>query len=200
MQQLWNAEHVQALCWANDFVIPAPAPFLGTNYGPSDNIKNLTSHDPINIFKELLTPKIIDHIVFQTNLYAEQSGKFYIPTSPEEILVFIGINFLMGIKPQPSYRDYWSSRPELHDEFISKLLPIKRFSWILSHIHLNDISVMPERGSPNFNKLYKVQPFLDMLLKRFQDNFDPGEYIAVDESMIKFKGRSTLKQYMPKNL
>lgn len=40
------------------------------------------------------------------------------------------------------------------------------------------------------------------MLQHLNDNFKtyllPSSVVAVDESMIKFKGRSTLKQYMPK--
>lgn len=162
--------------------------FIGAMQGPTDIIENMSSHNNFAIFESIITSEIIEHIVFQTNLYAQQSGKYYIPTNASEIRVFIGINFLMGIKPQSSYRDYWSSRPELNDSYISQLIPVKRFDWILSNLHLNDSSLMPKRGSPEFNKLYKVQPFLDMVQERFKLCFNAGEYLAVDESMIRFKG------------
>ena len=57
---------------------------------------------------------------------------------------------------------------------------------------------MPQRGAPNFDKLYKLRPFIDKLSENFQKAFNPNETMAVDESMIKFKGRSSLKQFMPK--
>ncbi len=36
------------------------------------------------------------------------------------------------------------------------------------------------------------------LQERFSSVYTPGRNIAVDEAMIKFQGRSSLKQYMPK--
>jgi hypothetical protein len=57
---------------------------------------------------------------------------------------------------------------------------------------------MPQRGDPNYDKLYKLRPFFDKSSENFQKAFDPNETMAVDESMIKFKGRSSLKQFMPK--
>ena len=33
---------------------------------------------------------------------------------------------------------------------------------------------------------------------RFTNVFTPGQDLAVDEAMIKFQGRSSIKQYMPK--
>ena len=38
---------------------------------------------------------------------------------------------------------------------------------------------------------------IDHLSSRFSDLYNPHQEVAVDEAMIKFTGRSTLKQYMP---
>nr|CAH7747061.1 unnamed protein product [Callosobruchus chinensis] len=57
---------------------------------------------------------------------------------------------------------------------------------------------MPKRDDPNFDKLYKVKPFLEKVKDNFQKHYKLHRNIAVDESMIKFKGRSSLKQFMPK--
>lgn len=113
-------------------------------------------------------------------------------------MTFLGINILMDMKRLPSYRDYWSTSLDLHDEYISSLMTVNRFGWLLSSLHLNDSSVMPKRGEIGFGKLYKVQPFLKKIRDNFQKYYHPHKIIVVDESMIKFKGRSTLKQYMPK--
>jgi len=51
---------------------------------------------------------------------------------------------------------------------------------------------------PNFDKLYKVRPFIDALQKKFLKCYDPDDVMSADESMILFKDRSSLKQYMPK--
>ncbi|CAF3008182.1 unnamed protein product [Rotaria sp. Silwood2] len=41
---------------------------------------------------------------------------------------------------------------------------------------------------------------MQILKHNFQKNYILGEYVSIDESMIKFKGRSSLKQYLPKKL
>ena len=38
---------------------------------------------------------------------------------------------------------------------------------------------------------------MEYLSTKFSSLYSPGENLAVDEAMIKFHGRSTLKQYMP---
>lgn len=170
--------------------------------GPTNIEETLSEITPFSVFKLLLTDEVISYITFHTNLYANQNymrnGKSYTETNNNEINAFIGLNLLMGIKKQCSYRDYWSSAPDLHDTYISSIMPLNRFSWILSHLHLNDNSVIPKRGEVNFDKLYKVRPYLNFILKNSQALYNPNRIVAIDESMIKFKGRNSCKQYMPK--
>lgn len=166
--------------------------------GPSNDILSLPEKNPISLFLALFTTILMQEIVFQTNLYATQEGKQFTPLTLEELYRSLAINLLMGIKSMPSYRDYWSSFEDLHDAYISKQMPVKRFSWILSHLHLNDNTVQPKHGDDNFDKLYKVRPFLSTLGNNFLAAIKPGQNQAIDESMIKFKGRSSIKQYMPK--
>jgi len=51
--------------------------------------------------------------------------------------------------------------------------------------------------SPDYDRLGKVRPLLNLLQERFKVLFHPGREVAVDETMIKFQGNSSLKQYMP---
>ncbi|KAJ8892795.1 hypothetical protein PR048_005376 [Dryococelus australis] len=53
------------------------------------------------------------------------------------------------MKVLPSYHDYWSTKPDFHDYYISGLLTVNRFGWLLSHIHFNDNSVQPKRATNN---------------------------------------------------
>ncbi|XP_058806429.1 piggyBac transposable element-derived protein 4-like [Phymastichus coffea] len=68
--------------------------------------------------------------------------------------------------------------------------------FFLSHMHVNDNSKEPEKGDPNYDKLYKVRPLLDELSRTFKESFNLGKHQSVDVSLIKFKGRSIMKQYM----
>lgn len=105
----------------------------------------------------------------------------------------------MGLKKLLSYRDYWSTAPDLNDPFISKQMAVNRFGWFffLSNMHCNDNILEPKRGSPNFDKLYKVWPVIEKFGECFQKSKNLFQELTTDESMAKFKGRSTLKQYMP---
>ena len=53
------------------------------------------------------------------------------------------------------------------------------------------------RGEEGHDHLEKVRPLIDHLSTKFLEAYEPHRDIAVDEAMIKFQGRSSLKQYMP---
>lgn len=160
------------------------------------NLPDMNS--PIEYFFALLPETFLEEVVQQTNLYAVQKNvTMSTPTNIDEIKVFIALNILMSVKRLPSYRDYWSSRPDLRDTFIASHMTVKRFGWLLTHMHLNDNSQMPARGDDTYDKLYKVRPLLTTLSDTFLSVYEPTEHQAVDESMIKFKGRCSFVQYMP---
>ena len=47
------------------------------------------------------------------------------------------------------------------------------------------------------SKKSKIEPFLNLLLVKFQSAFYPGENLFLDEMVIKWKGRSKYKMYNP---
>lgn len=74
----------------------------------------------------------------------------------------------------------------------------RRFELLLKFLHLNDSRKYPARGQPGYDKLYKVRPLLDAVVKNFQASYTPSENLSIDESMVGFKGRLAFLQYMPK--
>ncbi|XP_055377144.1 piggyBac transposable element-derived protein 4-like [Condylostylus longicornis] len=65
-------------------------------------------------------------------------------------------------------------------------------------MHLNNQVLEPKKTHPDYDKLYKVRPFIKTLSETFTKYYKPKKNISIDESMIRFKGRSCLRQYMPK--
>jgi hypothetical protein len=72
-------------------------------------------------------------------------------------------------------------------------------NWIpIEMTEITDNKKMSPRTSNKYSKTYKVDEFLEILQNNFKKNYTLGEHVSVDESMIKFKGRCSLKQYLPK--
>lgn len=150
--------------------------------------------NPVDYFMKYFNEQIIDSIIFQSNLYIHQSQKRVPILTKAEFYGFIGINMVMGYHELPSWKHYWNQDPDLSVPFISSVLSRNRFLQILSNIHLNDNNAMPEG---NTDKLYKLRPLIDSLNNQYAKLYSVSRYVSVDESMILFKGRSSLKQYNP---
>lgn len=164
-----------------------------SDFGP-----NIPDHSisTLDIFFCLFPKSFIETLVRQTNLYATQTKKKFEKVTFNEMKQFLGINILMGLKKSPSYRNYWSKDIAMNDPYISSII-MNRFGFLLSNLHMADNSKAPKKGEPGFDKLYKVRSLLDTLSKTFEECYKSSQFQSCDESMIKFTGRSSLKQYMP---
>ena len=158
----------------------------------------------LDFFGQFIDNRMLSIIVKQTNLYARQSltGKnkdagAWKDVSLEELKAFLGLLIAMSIHKLPSYRDYWSTDWVLGVPAFARVMARDRFFDILYNIHLCDNTQMPQPGSTNFDKLFKIRNFIDDLNTKFRMNYQPHREQSIDEAMIKYKGRTSLKQYMP---
>ncbi|KAJ2952354.1 hypothetical protein O0L34_g4640 [Tuta absoluta] len=153
---------------------------------------------PIAYFEVFFDEEVFSNLVDQTNLFATQSNaRNFTPVTEKEIKAYIGMLILMGIHKLPCIEDYWSSDPALGVPEIAETMTLQRFQKISKYLHVNDNEKMPRRGEENFDKLYKIRTLLDQINQKCQNNANNTKSQSIDESMIKFKGRSALKQYMP---
>ena len=138
----------------------------------------------------------------QTNLYAkqvmgEEKYEDWEKVGVQELKAYIGFSILMGLVQLPAIDDYWKLDPFLRYSPISDRIARQRFREISRYIHFVDNTQLPTRGEPGYDKVGKVKPIIDHCSKVFQDSYHPNCECAIDEAMIPFQGRSTLKQYMP---
>lgn len=158
----------------------------------------------VDFFLLLVDNRILNNIIRETNRYAQQNlqaqskdPSAWTEVTLQELKAFLGLLIAMSIHRLPSLRDYWSTDWILGVPAFAKVMPRNRFLEIWSNLHLADNSKMPRPGDENFDKLYKVRQFLEDLKAKFKVNYNPHREQAVDEAMIKYKGRTSLKQYMP---
>lgn len=163
----------------------------------------------IDFFSAIMDDRIISHIVKETNLYASQGHQTqgngsgcrpiqnWVDTSSEEIRAFFGLLIIMGIHQLPQVCNYWSADPILGVEAVSKVMTLKRFKKLVETLHINENSQAVPKGNPGYDKLHKVRPLVTALNGNCFGEYKHSNRLSVDESMIPFKGRSSLKQYMP---
>nr|XP_047124329.1 piggyBac transposable element-derived protein 3-like [Hydra vulgaris] len=123
--------------------------------------------NPIDYFFSYFDNEIKQNIIHQTNLYITQNMKA---------------------------TNYCICESDLTVPCASSALPRNRFAQILSNIHVNDNAAEP---NDNKDKLYKLRPLINQLNSNFVKLYNVSQCISIDESMILFKGRSSLKQYNP---
>ena len=167
--------------------------FLFSFLGPvTDHFTDCVN--PIDVYLKYLDTEIIDNILYQYNLYITQKSSRAKPIDRREFIGFLGINTLMGYNKLPSWTHFWSSQPDLGVPFAATVIPRNRFAEILSNLHVNDNLVMPK---DNNDRLYKLRPLIKSLNNRYVKLYNVSKQVSIDESMILFKGRSSLKQYNP---
>ena len=150
---------------------------------------------PIEYFKKYFTQNMITHIVQQTNMYAAQVGSSFV-TDENEIEQYLGMLMRMGIVHLPRYELYWSI--ELRYPPIADVMPRDRFKELNRFVHFNDnASAVQSRDDPAYDRYYKVRPLLTMLRDACWLT-EPEARMSIDEQMIPYKGKNSLRQYLPK--
>ena len=170
--------------------------FAGPEHGPTFDFP--VDSDPVIFFDKLFTNELWELLVIETNRYARQNNvNNWQDTTKEEIRCFIGFLFGISINKVAEINDIWSSDWVVACPAFACFFTKDRFWALWTNIHLADNEKAPPKESPAFDKLYKVRPIMKILGKSFQENFNLGQNVSVDEAMVKGKGRNPVKQYMP---
>ena len=103
---------------------------------------------------------------------------------------FIGCLMWMGLVQLSSISSYWSKK-YLYTNSLRNVMSRNRFQLLLKIWHFSN----NENANPN-DRLYKISPLLKKLQESFQSHIAPGEFIAIDETLVPFKGRLKFKQYI----
>ena len=80
---------------------------------------------------------------------------------------------------------------------VADKIPRDRFFDISRYLHFADNFQLPSSGEPGYDRLGKVRDIMNMVSERFLAVYHPHCENSIDEAMVKFQGRSCLKQYMP---
>jgi hypothetical protein len=113
-----------------------------------------------------------------------------------EVLAFFGLLYICGLLGFSKMNSHylWSSSTIVPCIF-KAVMPRDRFKLILACIRFDDMSTRAERRST-----YKFAPLRDVweeVVNNCRYNYNPTEYLTIDEQLLSFRGRSPFKQYMP---
>ena len=88
-------------------------------------------------------------------------------TNANEMKLIVGMINAMRLHQVPQLEDYWTSDSLLAVPSIVKGIPIDRFKVLLQCLHVNNNTTAKSRNDPNYDRLHKNCPLLNMS----RDNF-----------------------------
>lgn len=186
--------------------------FLGDNGVRRDIQLPSDAENSISFYIDLFfTDSLIQHLVECTNKRAEieldrtlenvgPDGTIPVMlsqwkmVSSMEMKKVIGILFIMAINHKPELKLYWSQNIIYKSEIFQspQCLTRDRFLQIMKYLRFSN----PESLDLN-DPLARIREFADKVNCINQSVYHPERDVAVDESLMKWKGRSILRRYVP---
>ena len=131
---------------------------------------------------------LISTIATNTNLYASfKEAPAGWATTPKEVWMFIAVHIYMGIIDLPYLHMYWEG--EYRQPYVVHAFSRNRFTELLRYFHI----AKPTPKGTHRSVVQKIAPHYDRCLAAFPYYCTPPIMLTMDESMVRFKGRSPWK-------
>lgn len=111
--------------------------------------------------------------------------------SAEKFDAFLGILITTIVNSRKHERDYWSSNTMLHHKRIAAVMTRDEFLKIKNKLKLSKSSDFDSK-----DRVWKIRKVFELLRKNLKQFGYFSSILSIDESMIKFFGRSIIKQFM----
>lgn len=72
-----------------------------------------------------------------------------------------------------------------------------RFMEMWRFLHFVDNTTLSDCSDPNYDRFGKIRPVISAVEQTCRTNYHGSRDQSIDEAMIAFKGRSSMKQHMP---
>ena len=128
--------------------------------------------------------------VERSNLYTHQNRKNFTVTN-EGLKAFLGINFVVEINKLPMIAEYWRVGNLISNDSNQNTMIRNLSCEILQNLHFAD-----NRKDDKTDKAFKMRPVIDHPNSKFSEVISNDCEQSIDEHMVKFKGRSGMKQYI----
>lgn len=168
----------------------------GLHFTPSENFTEL------DVFQHFMDNDFMSFIVEMTNKFHNnfllkvdlrmhsRLHRWYDVTVPE-MQCFLTIMMLMTRNRHLTIEEHWSTDILLNAPIFSKLMSRNRFCMILGMLHFS-------RPNEENSILSKIEACVAHARGKFKSIITPYRDVCIDESIVPFKGRLTIKQYLPK--
>lgn len=154
------------------------------------------SSSELEVFFKLFPKSLFLWIAEKTNerleILQDKKKRPIQKTDQYEIMVVLGCFFVMSYNKVPAQRHYWSTNTSLGNTTIKKAISRNRFQLLSSKLYFNS----PKKPDGS-HKIYYIEEVLSCFKQTFPAARSESTFQSIDEAMSKFKGRSSLKQYLP---
>ncbi|XP_008477065.2 piggyBac transposable element-derived protein 3-like [Diaphorina citri] len=170
--------------WAKlELNVDSSSPFL-----PIYDVKNQLK-TPLEYFSLFYDDEVIDMFVKNTNKYIAMKN-FVGDVSYEEMLCFFGVLLYSGYVDCPRKRMYFETgSADMNHDIVTSSISRTRFELIMSNVHVCD-----NRYLDKTDRYAKVRPLYNILNKKFVEYAPHEEFHSIDESMVPYYGKNSLKQ------
>lgn len=158
---------------------------------PKPDYKKYEGMSNLEIFEMFIDSEIVELLVEQSRNYALFCNRPDPTISPDEMKCVIGILIVTGYNQLPGRDFYWDSQKDMKNSMVSESMRRDRFRQIIKYLHCAD------NTHPSLtDKIWKLRPLMDKLKSKFIKNWVPEQHLDYDESMVKYYGRHSCKQFI----
>jgi hypothetical protein len=182
-----KAEPAAAAEWSTVVPLRAP-PRMARHVAVGAPMRLPAALTRLHLLQLFLTTALMESWAQLTNAAA---GAAWQPTDSYELLAFIGVHIYMGIDSLPQRRMYWQA--DTRHPTVAAVLSRDRFESITRYLRVSP----SEAAAAPRNPFSFVRAFIASLNHSFPRHWNPGRHLALDESMVSFRGRSDIKQFVP---
>ena len=113
---------------------------IGANERGSEVIVKVSGKNPVQIFEGIFDDSVLELVMSQTILFAQQKNNHGFTISRDELKMFLGILALSGYHSLAREKLYWSLDEDLAVNCVSSCMSRNRFQEIRKFIHFPDNS------------------------------------------------------------
>ena len=93
----------------------------------------------------------------------------------------------MGINKKPNIPLNWSNDQLFYNGTYKSVMLRNKYQLILRFLHFADNSCYDAKD-PNRDRMYKLCPVVNHLLKTLQEVYKPTKEVSIDEQLLLYKG------------
>ncbi|KAI5636930.1 transposase IS4 domain-containing protein [Phthorimaea operculella] len=118
-------------------------------------------------------------------------------TNLDEMYTYFAIILAMGIVINSKLEEYWTADEEIFTTPGFRVhMRLDRFQLISACLHFSENGTMSHELSAAEAKLFKIEPIITHLNAKFQSIYTMGQNIALDASLMQWKGCLSINQFI----